>query len=554
MRDLLLVLLLHPLPGTAVQTAGQAAHPDAGSILRTMEEIASKQRKADPIESRSLEDKLRELGERVRALGPEAAPALSSCLSDGKKLLKIRLYAASLLGLLGDPGSYAVLKGRILDAREDPGLRSAALQAACSLRLDAPACRAPAEAALRDPSAPEMLAREALLQLSRCGAEDTGLMLILAKRYGPAPEGHLLDSATHALRALALSKTRSQRELFSLLGYFKKGSEARLRTLEALASRKMVVSDMEPGELHILRSIALEDPLCGAEAARQLGELRDPGSVDALVRALRTQDKPRTLAEVAQALANIGDASAAKPLAALSASMHQDPRFAQDGPEEYRQHAVRVQMAADFLASPTPGRYETPQERALRLPKQEKTGAPVGAPTGPFSYEGWPGEGAPQPVFSGALESLALYPEPDSAAEPARSHPLQKGRPLSVEGSLVRTLLPGILRARKEMELPLRDLGDSRPLSAAEYSGPAEKPRVRLRVGEALEILAYRPQGACLLRRGTRIYEGECLSGAAQEIFSPVSDPKTEWWLKTTVPGASGWFRSDDPAVDFLQR
>ncbi len=550
-----LVLLFCPGPLLRPAAwAAQAAPPGAESILRTMEEVASRQRKADPLEARGLEEKLRDLAARIRELGPGAAPALSSYLSDRRRLIKIRLYAASLLGLIGEPGSYPALKETALDGREDPGLRSAALQAACSLRLDAPACRAPAEAVLKDSSTGELLAREALLQLSRVGADDAALMLRLAKRHGPAPEGHLLDSATHALRALALSKSRTQRELFKLAGYFKKGSEARRRAVEALALEKMSLSDMEPGELHALRSIALEDPLCAVEAARLLGELRDPGSVDALLRALRTQQKPRTLAEAAEALAKIGDASAAGPLAALASAMHQNPRFAPQGREEYREYAVRVQAAADFLAAPTPGRYETPQERALRPSKQEKPAAPADAPSASFSYEGWPGEGTPRPVFSGTSDSLTLYPEPSSPAEPARSHPLRKGRPLTVEGSVVRTLAPGILRARKAMEAPLRDLGESRPLRQAEHSGPSEKSKVFLLEGEALEILAYRPQGACFLRRGARIYEGECLSEAAQGLFTTVSDPKTEWWLKTTVPGASGWFRSDDPAVDFLQR
>ena len=129
-----------------------------------------------------------------------------------------------------------------------------------------------------------------------------------------------------------------------------------------------------------------------------------------------------------------------------------------------------------------------------------------------------------------------------------------EGRPLPVVDSVVLTREPGLLRALAPCSVELRDVGPDpgeKPLKRSVYEGLSLRKRFDFREGEALEVLAYRPLGGCLLRRAGRIYTGECLTRESERLFKLVSEPKTEWWLKTELTGASGWFSSEDEGVDF---
>jgi len=96
---------------------------------------------------------------------------------------------------------------------------------------------------------------------------------------------------------------------------------------------------------------------------------------------------------------------------------------------------------------------------------------------------------------------------------------LAEGRPIPVTDSVVITREPGLLRALSACSVEMREVGPDpgeRALKRSAYEGLTLRRRLEFRAGETLEVLAYRPLGGCLLRRGGRIYTGECLREALQ--------------------------------------
>ncbi|MBI5242820.1 MAG: HEAT repeat domain-containing protein [Elusimicrobia bacterium] len=577
----------------------------AAAALRAMEVIAAQQKGADPLGQRSVDKTLEGFGAKFRAMGARAIEPLSAYLGDKRRPRKVRLYAAAFLGLIGDPGALDALKDRLADPEEDAGLRAAALQAAGSLRLSVPAKRALAEKAAFDPSAPALLLREALGVLAETGSDETAKLEKLAKRYGPDPRGTREIFASHALSALLSSRRPAEASLVSLLRYFKKGTRLRAETLSTLRARKPKAKDISREDTDFIATLLFDEKgRTALEAARLLGELADSRAAASLIRALKAEG-PALLAEAAEALVKLGDPSAQAPLSKLSEGLIRDPRFVPRGSLDPRPYAVRIQKAAVFFAkagakrkplagplpqAPSPGADSAPQtlweevpdiaeappfrgtptperiqaaskpdeissddeeavaaERPPALPAQ----IPAPAPSAPsFRYEGWPVSEKPHPVWSGRRDSLALRAKPDDLA-PGAAVRLTKGLPLPVASSLVITLEPGLMRARSANSVEFRDLGADRALKRLDYEGPLIRKVLELRQGETFEILAYRPDGACFLRRGGRLYLGECITQEADEVFKVVAEPKTRWWIRTEAAGATGWFSAEEEGIDF---
>jgi len=599
-----------------------AAQARAAAALQAMESLAAQQKDADPRDRAALERKIEGYGAEFRSLGAGALGTLCKYVSEKDHPRKVRLYAAAFLGLIGDPGALETLKARLDDPEEGPGMRATALQAAGSLRLSVPARRALAEKAAFDPESPGAVVREALGLLAETSSDEVVKLRRAAKRYGASPRGVRALAARHAVNALSMSHKPAEEALLSLLRYFKKGSPLRADVLAALHGRKPKPQDLPSDGIDLIAACLFEETGPAAfEAARLLGDSADHRAAAPLIRALSLND-PAMLAEAAEALSKLGDASAAEPLAQLNGGLIRDARFAPRSDLDPRPYAVRIQKAAAFFAqlrrqsllarsgkgpaagrtpalaaapAAAPSEVPNPAEaplfrahppaqapaqpiaqlsaqttaraadissddeppRAAQRPAVSKAAPPPEARPSPyFRYEGWPDAEPPRPTWAGRHGAITLRSAPDDGAPAAAVVALAKGRPIPVIDSVVVTLEPGRMRARGPVAFECRSLGldrtPARALKRAEYEGPLHTRRLRLREGDTFEILAYRPQGACFLRRGGRLYLGECLPGGGNESFEMVADPKTRWWIKTGfAAGAKGWFSADDDGIEF---
>ncbi|MFA6029959.1 MAG: HEAT repeat domain-containing protein [Elusimicrobiota bacterium] len=542
-------------PGPAQKAAKATASPEtllppaqrAEAMLRTMEGLVARQGEADPLEQIALERRLRGFGPEFRALGLPAVVPLASCLGERTRAHKLRAYAAAFLGLIGDPSALAPLRDVAADPKEEAGLRAAALQAAGSLRLDVTARRTLAEKHAYDPASPEPLLREALAVLAETGSDEADLLLRLAKKHGPGPEGLRETAARSAIAALVSSRRPSEGALLELARYYRRSSPLRGEAAAALRARKPRIGDLPADGFDAVCALLLRERGRPAlEAARLLGGTGDVRAVRPLLEALKSPD-PSLIAEAAEALVRIGDADSAEPLLRLSESVISDKRFApREKGGDPRPYAVRIQKAADFFATALRSSREPPAAPEAKAPAKEKA-APA-----PFRYGGWPTTGKPSPLWNGRRLSLELRETPDPTS-PARLERPPEGTPLPVVDSAVVMLEPGLLRARRDLRAGFRDLGPDRVLKPSDYESPVLRVNLDLREGQTLEILAYRPDGACFLRSAGRLLLGECLTESAERDFTLVAEPRTRWWLRTRLGGAAGWYPSDDEGVDFTR-
>ncbi|MFA6092413.1 MAG: HEAT repeat domain-containing protein [Elusimicrobiota bacterium] len=525
---------------TDIAKAAPSPQERAQAALRAMEGLALRQAEADPLDQLALERQLKDFAREFRSIGPSADPALISYLEDKSRPRKIRSYSVVFLGMLQDPAAWPALKDCVADRREDVGLRALCLQSAGALRIDIRPRRSLAEEWAFSAKAPESLVREALGILAETGSADTEKLEKSARKYGSSPVGLRELFARNAVAALAASRGPSEAALLRLALYFRKGSTLRSDSLTALRIRKPKSADLPEDAVELLTPILLRDiGRPSLETARLFGEFGDPKTLRALLEALKIKD-PSTIAEAAQALQRLGDPAAAAPLARLSEGLISDKRFSPRPGLDTRDLAARIQKAAEFFLEAKNEAKEASQSAP----------APASASFAPFHYEGWPGAQAPMPVWNGRAQILTLHKEPSSDSPSSSSQP-QSRRSLPVLSSLVVLKDPGTLRARRDLSVGLRDLGPDRPLKASDYGSPVLRMRLPLKEGQTLEILAYRPEGACFLRSERRLYLGECLTEAADKDFSVLAEPKVEWWLKTRTGTAEGWFSSDEIGVDF---
>ncbi|MFH2202091.1 MAG: HEAT repeat domain-containing protein [Elusimicrobiota bacterium] len=546
--------------------SGAAAEPKASpqDLLRQMEELYLKSSPAHPLMSKKKDEQLRAFSKAFRAHGLHAVRPLAWYVGASKRPLKVRLYAAVFLGLLGEPAALPALKARILDPLEDAGLRSTALLSAGSLGLPPAQIRPLLDRCAAD-SEPEVLRREALAQLSWLGTERVAQAEQAAKRAGPDPEGLALGSAAHAVSALGRAKAAGAEEaLLRLLRYYKKGSKLRRRVLSAITRRRLIekLSDrtLSRIELNTLTDILADERGSAAlQAARLLGALRDERSTPALVQTAASAADPALLAELAETLAAIGSPPAVQALQTLSSGLVSDPRFAarDDGPDT-RAYALRVQNAAQtagiavtIAAEPT-----TPAEPvAAQPPKKKRRPRLVAAEktTLPFLYAGWPGNGKPKLAWNGTADKLRLSPQPDRAAPATVAAALEPGAPIAFDDSVVITRAPGLVRANKKVVLEARAFGVMVSVSQPRYEQPPAAVPLEFLEGDQLEVLSYRADGLCFVRRDYNVYLAPCPQHDRAR-FTILREPDTEWWLHLRTPHYAGWFFAEQEGIDFLPR
>ena len=541
-----LLALLAAAPAAAADSARVEGVPEstplsvpaaatAQDLVREMEILVRAESGLHPLAARDLDVRLDPYLARLKALGEKAVPLLSWYVSRADRPMKVRLRTAAALGLIGDPSALPALAAAAQDPKEDAGLRSAAVQALGSLRL-----RPHEKRALLDPLAapgtPAPVLREALAQLAVVGTDRVAQTEAAARLFGSKPAGSAALAAQGAVDALAGSPdSAADAALVGLVRFFRRGTSPRARCLSALARRRAERRAFSPTRAQmdvLLQALESERGPSALSAARLLGALGDRRAAAPLVRLLRSAPDAALAAEAAQALAVLGDTSAAGPVAALAAGLNKDDRFgeAKAGPDA-RALAAAVESAAAALAGPA-----APAARA-------------GTPEG-FAYEGWPGSGVPHPLAG--ERTLVLRTAPEQSASVSASRAGAKAAPLTMTGSLLRTVRSGWARARAACLLEARALGAGPRAARALVEGPSPLVTLSLAGGELLELLSSRAEGRCFVRREGRVYDAPCPQFDA-ERFEVVEEPTAQWWLELQAPGGRGWASADDPALTILR-
>jgi len=514
--------------------------------LREMELLCAQQAKLHPADAGPLEARLEAYAVEFRSFGRKATPLLSWYIRNPERPIKIRVYAASFLGMIKDPASLPAMKACVRDPDEDPGLRSAALLNIGSLGLPPRDLRPFLEEAA-DLKNPEPVVREAFSQLSDIGCSDAKLAARAAKRHGSDPQGAEAATAAHAVLALSRCPSKdADPALLKLLRYFKKGSALRGKVLSGLTWRWLAAKpvDLKPKSLSsddiddITDVATQEKEVPALQACRLLGGLADKRATAGLVRALDRVQDPMVVAEAAQALASIGDPRAAEPLRRLHLGLPSDPRFSAAKPLDPKPYALTIQRAAELFGEPT-------QEQAPAEPAPPKALA--------FRYEGWPGSRWPRPSWSGDVESLSLLESPRRGSKVSAAFKPSAGAVLEFDESWVITVTPGRARAKRAVTLDARQLGAAAELTRAKYGGPAVRKDLALREGDRIEVLSYREEGQCFLRSGRQVYLAPCPQDDPA-AFDMLEEPDVEWWLHAKLLAGQGWFESKNEGIEFLQR
>ncbi|MBI5202190.1 MAG: hypothetical protein HY925_11430, partial [Elusimicrobia bacterium] len=281
------------------------------SIAVELDRLAAGQKDLHPHEARSLEAKMRALGEEARRMGLSAVKPLAALLADRSKPVKARAYAAEFLGLNGDPAAFKPLKDCALDVSVDPGLRSASLQALAGVRVSDPQKRRVLETALGGDRVPPVVRAEGFMQLADVGAADPDLVLRAVSSGGLKP-----GEARDAARAIARSPSPAAAgKLVELLPYVAAFEEGEVEALGSLALLPGTTLSSAQGDV-LVSILRRRRGWAAALAARALGRHRVDGAAGELRRALDARD-PVVVTEAAEALAAWRDARGAKALDAL---------------------------------------------------------------------------------------------------------------------------------------------------------------------------------------------------------------------------------------------
>lgn len=580
MRGLFLSLLLLAAASPAVRGAPAGPSRTARELLKDMERLTREASAMHPVDARGTDRELKAAAEDLRAKGRKAVPLLMWYLGAKDRPLRVRTYAAAVLGMIKDPIALRALKDRVTDAEDDAGLRSAALQSVASLGI-APHILRPILDDAAGPRMPEPVLREAYAQLAWIGTADIPRAEKAAKRHGPRPEGARRGTVAHAVEALGRSPSPdAHAALFRLLRYYKKRSPAREAVVSSLTRRylgpdaRKRPKKMRRREIDALSGLVFEEPRRTAiGAARLLGALGDRRAVGALSRALRRSEDPAVVAEAAAALAAIGDPRGGEALARLHEGLIRDRRFRPEpGRDDPGRHALRIQEAMELFRGRVP---EAPPEELAKAPsvpddpppprrpaphaapappKEPPSAPPVEPPAGAekgFRFEGWPGSGRPKLAWSGGV--LPLRESPSRKARIVASARPKPGEPLVFDETLVITLAPGRVRARRDAEIDARLLGPVTSVARRVYKGPAVRRMLRFRDGDTLETLAYLAAGECFVRREGTVYLAPCPQDD-RASFGVLEELKSEWWLRTTIKRRSGWFHSEQEGLEFLPR
>ena len=552
---------------TLFLAAPSFAAPSPQDLIREMELIEINQAEGHPLDRAEKEKRLASYGEKFRKQELKAVPLLTWYIAQKKRPYAVRLYAAAFLGLIKERSAFRDLKERVLDKEEEPGMRAMALSSLGSLDAPPASLRNVLDKAADKFSPPE-LKREAYSQLAQIGTGDVRGALRAAKENGPSPTDPR-QAAYAGFAVDAVSRARSagaEDALFDLLRFFKKESPLRLRVLTGLSRRRLLYPKGKKREklsldhLNLLTSVLFDDnPPAALSAARLLGGSGDARAVLPMIRRLKSAQDPALISELAQSLSAIGDARGGSAVSALADGLIKDARFSptrqrpdvheyahriQEAARTFRPHETEATVSKDHSAGKT-ARKKTERGNRPELVSSDSASG--------FRYEGWPGAGTPKLAWNGDKYSLLLRERPENAAPLTASLKLKAHMELNYDESVVITVSPGRAHARRAVELSVREFGPVVSLLRARHEGPAPVATIRLREGDQIEILSYRADGECFLRKNSRVYLGECPQDDRTR-FLLLAPFNAQWWLHIRIKDDAGWFNTNQDGLDFLPR
>jgi HEAT repeat protein len=536
-------------------------------LLNQMEKIELRSSTRHPLDRSKKDKRLASYGEKFRKQELKAVPLLTWYIAQKKRPLNVRLYAAAFLGLIKERSAFHSLKARALDKSEDAGMRAMALSSLGSLGVPAASLRAILDKTAH-PKSPRALRREAYSQLAVIGTGNIKQTLKTAKKNGSSPtEPGKFMTAGFAVEAISRSRdAKAEDALFKLLTFFKKSSPLRSKVLVGLSRQRLLHPEgrkrppLSLDHLNLLSSVMFDNNAEAAlTAARLLGGLADSRATLQLVRRIKSSNDPALLAELAQSIGSIGDPRGAPAVLALADGIIKDKRFSPGpGKTDPRDFALRIQEAAktfrqtdtamasntkeDSAAPPTPKKKRRP---ALVSPKAEDSL--------PFRYEGWPGAGTPKLEWNATAPSLILREKPSKQSALVAALKLPAGKELTFNKSMVVTAAPGRAHARQPLQISGRDFGKVVSLPRSRHEGPSPTLILNFQEGDQLEILAYRADGQCFIRKDYRVLLTDCPQDNRKR-FSILSEFKAEWWLHVRIKDDEGWFNTDQDGLDFLPR
>lgn len=337
----------------SVSASAQPPHAVVASVLARAETLVAEQKGKDVSEIRDLDRRAQALSSELKPLGWRAAPALGAAVQDLKRPEKVRLYAASFLGLIRDPAAFAPLEDIMLNQEQPATVRALAAQSlpgqgATDASVSKALCLALAQEDL-----PREVLEEVLLSLSRLGCPDPGALSRVARAYGTRPGKKDLALVAAAISVLGRSRgATSGKALLELVGRFPALGDSRAAVIMALdARRSEIAAWLAPETAPVVAEALLSEssrrdtmiPLIRLAAA--LG----PETAPALSRLTKHPDA-EVLAETAEALAALGRVDAIPALDAVVKGAMSDARFSpQEGRPDPAVTLTRIENALAAL-------------------------------------------------------------------------------------------------------------------------------------------------------------------------------------------------------------
>jgi len=263
------------------------------------------------------------------AVGRRTVPSLIGCLKTGDPVVRTR--AAEVLGMFGDPRAEEPLIEALVSDK-DAGVRSAAARSLG--RMEARQARQALLKALQDPM-PEVgaAAAGALGHLGEAGETVEALLVALRDR-----DGDKRANAAHALAELG-----DDRVVEPLLEVVLHDTEAKVRSrvIESLKVRwadlttdRLIAQLQQPRNESMLGRLFRRKPKAEQEqqvwlrkqAAEALGHLGEKRSVDALVGALRDEDR-LVRRSALEALGKLAEPRALEPILGMLRDRERDVRI-----------------------------------------------------------------------------------------------------------------------------------------------------------------------------------------------------------------------------------
>ena len=169
-----------------------------------------------------------------------------------------------------------------------------------------------------------------------------------------------------------------------------------------------------------------------------------------------------------------------------------------------------------------------------------------------FSSELWPGEG--RPVFKTTSQILKVFDSPQSAAVPLELS-IEVGSKIEFTETFYCTVATGEIRTTDAVDFEGRVIEDVGHLTAKQYysAGPSLV-TFRLEEGSNVEYVQYRAEGSCFVRIDGALIEANICTHIDGHAVELVREPKTEWWIKITLEGSTGWVLYETSKVRIAKR